>query len=403
MTDIVEPWMSDPPVAAVMAALEAAGGEGAARFVGGCVRDSLLGRPVADIDIATVLAPPRVTEALKAAGLKAVPTGVEHGTVTAVSGRRGFEITTLRRDVETDGRRAVVAFTDDWAEDAARRDFRLNALYLERSGTLHDPTGGGLADARAGRIVFVGDARTRIREDYLRSLRFFRFLAWFGREAPEPDALAAVAELAEGVATLSGERVAKEMLKLLAAPDPRAAVRLMDEAGVLAVALPAELNRARFEAAVVICPDPELRLAALLPDDPAEAARIAARLKLSRAQAQRLAAAVSPGPTLADSEAAARKEIYADGPAAFRDRVFLRWAEAPEDGAKAQGLLGLAGGWAKPVFPLGGDDAKALGVPAGPAMGRLLKAAEAWWIAEDFRPDRAQALEKLAALARGEG
>jgi poly(A) polymerase len=392
--------MADPAVAAVMAALEAAGGEGAARFVGGCVRDALLGRPVADIDIATVLTPPQVIEALKAAGLRAVPTGVEHGTVTAVSGKRGFEITTLRRDVETDGRRAVVAFTDDWAQDAARRDFRLNALYLERSGSLHDPTGGGLADARAGRIVFVGDARTRIREDYLRVLRFFRFLAWFGREAPGADALAAVAELADGVADLSGERIAKELLKLLAAPDPRASVRMMDEAGVLAVALPAELNRSRFEAAVVISADPELRLAALLPDDPSAVAKVVSRLKLSRAQGERLKAAASPGPVLGDTEAAARKELYADGAAVFRDRVFLRWAEAPQDGAKAQALLGLAGGWARPVFPLSGEDVKALGVRPGREMGRLLRAAEDWWVAHDFRPDRAQALETLARLAK---
>lgn len=395
-----EPWMAEPAVAAVLAALEAAGGQGAARFVGGCVRDALLGRAVADIDIATVLTPPQVTQALKAAGLRAVPTGVEHGTVTAVSAGRGFEITTLRRDVETDGRRAVVAFTQDWAEDAARRDFRLNALYLERSGALHDPTGEGVSDARAGRIAFVGDARTRIREDYLRALRFFRFLAWFGREAPDPDALAAVAELVDGVAGLSGERVSKELLKLLAAPDPRGAVRLMDEAGLLAVVLPAQLNRARFEAAVAICPDPEVRLAALLPDDPAAVAKIAARLKLSRAQGERLKAAASPGPELGDSEAAARRELYADGAATFRDRVFLRWAEAPEAGAGAQALLGLAGGWAKPQFPLGGGDAKALGVAPGPVMGRLLKAAEAWWIAEDFRPGRAEALEKLKALMK---
>lgn len=402
MTEVLrEPWMAEPAVAAVMAALEAAGGPGAARFVGGCVRDALLGRAVADIDIATVLTPPQVTEALKAAGLRAVPTGVGHGTVTAISDRRGFEITTLRKDVETDGRRAVVAFTEDWAEDAARRDFRLNALYLERSGRLHDPTGGGLADARAGRIVFVGDARTRIREDYLRALRFFRFLAWFGREAPEPDALAAVAELAPGVTGLSGERVSKELLKLLAAPDPREAVRLMDGTGVLAVVLPGTLNRARFEQAVVISQDPELRLAALLPDDPAAVAGLAARLRLSRAQTERLKAAASPGPALDGAVAAARRALYVDGAATFRDRVLLRWAEAPEAGAEAQALLALAGGWTRPVFPLGGEDVKALGVPPGPEMGRLLKAAEAWWIGEDFRPGRAQALERLAALAGG--
>src|SRR5438270_4782423 len=174
------PWMTAPETAAVMDALEAAGGPSCARFVGGCVRNALMGRDVSDIDIATRLTPDQTTAALQAAGLKAVPTGVEHGTVTAVSGGKPFEITTLRRDVATDGRHALVAFTDDWGEDAARRDFTLNALYAQRDGTLFDPTGHGAADARAGRIVFVGEAEERVREDYLRILRFFRFFAWYG-------------------------------------------------------------------------------------------------------------------------------------------------------------------------------------------------------------------------------
>jgi poly(A) polymerase len=218
--------MTAPPTQAVIHALEAAGGPGCARFVGGCVRDALLKRPIGDIDIATTLRPDAVTAALTAAGLKAAPTGIEHGTVTAISSGKPFEITTLRRDVETDGRRAVVAFTEDWAEDAARRDFRLNALYLQPDGTLNDPTGGGIADAHAGRIVFVGDAETRIREDYLRILRFFRFLAWFGRGEPDAAGLAACAALKDGARGLSGERVSKELLKLLAAYDPRPAVAL---------------------------------------------------------------------------------------------------------------------------------------------------------------------------------
>ena len=174
-------WMTAPATKAVIAALEAAGGAGCARFVGGCVRNALIRRPIVDIDIATTLTPDAVTKALTDAGLKAVPTGIEHGTITAVASGKPFEVTTLRRDVETDGRRAVVAFTTDWAEDAQRRDFRLNALYVDPTGKLYDPTGGGLADARAGRIVFVGDAETRIREDALRILRFFRFQAWYGQ------------------------------------------------------------------------------------------------------------------------------------------------------------------------------------------------------------------------------
>ena len=199
----VRPWMTAPATRAVLDALTAAGGPEAARFVGGCVRDTLSGHPVGDIDIATALTPDQVIAALKAAGLKAVPTGVDHGTVTAVSQGKPFEVTTLRRDVETDGRRAVVAFTDDWAEDAQRRDFRLNALYADAEGRLFDPTGEGVADAKAGRIVFIGDAETRIREDALRILRFFRFQAWFGKGEPDGPSLAACERLkavAQGMA-----------------------------------------------------------------------------------------------------------------------------------------------------------------------------------------------------------
>ena len=189
------PWMTAPETVAVFDALEAAGGADCARYVGGCVRNSLIGQPVNDIDIATRLTPEQVTAALKAAGLKAVPTGIEYGTVTAVSGGKPFEITTLRRDVATDGRRAVVAFTDDWARDAERRDFTLNSLYASRDGAIFDPTGQGVADARAGRIAFVGEPEERVREDYLRILRFFRFFAWYGHGPADAAALAACESL----------------------------------------------------------------------------------------------------------------------------------------------------------------------------------------------------------------
>ena len=292
---------------AVMAALQAEGGVGAARYVGGCVRDTLLRLPAAmappaagdavlDIDIATPLAPPRVIAALERAGLKAVPTGIAHGTVTAVSQGRPFEITTLRRDVQTNGRHAVVAFTDDWAQDAARRDFRLNALYAEPDGRLHDPIGGGIADALAGRVAFVGDAATRIAEDYLRILRFFRFQAWYGRGEPDAAGLAACAALADGLAGLSAERVAKELLKLLAAPDPLPALSAMVACGVLQrLPLQAEVERlARLRAledALGLPADPILRLAALSRGDPLTLAR---RLRLSNADRDRLAAAAGP-------------------------------------------------------------------------------------------------------------
>ncbi|WP_409411642.1 CCA tRNA nucleotidyltransferase, partial [Brevundimonas sp.] len=301
-----QPWLEASATRTVMTALETAGGPGCARFVGGCVRNSLLDQPVDDIDIATLLTPAQTMAALKAAGLKAVPTGVEHGTVTGVSERRPYEITTLRRDVETDGRRAVVAFTQDWAEDAARRDFRLNALYADAAGQVFDPTGGGLADAAAGRIVFVGEAETRIREDYLRILRFFRFYAWYGRGAPDADGLAACAALKTGMDQLSAERVSKELLKLLAAPDPRPAVQAMAEAGVLEQVLPQVQPLTLFQAICDLTPDPVLRLSALLPAEAAAVADVAAALRLSNAHRDRLTAAVADGPVVAPDMGAVR-------------------------------------------------------------------------------------------------
>ncbi len=290
--------MGAPAVRAVIEALEARGGPGCARFVGGCVRDAVMGRPIGDIDIATTLTPDQVTAALEAATLRAAPTGVEHGTITAVSGREPFEITTLRRDVSTDGRRAVVAFTTDWREDAQRRDFRMNALYADPMGRLFDPTGEGLADARAGRIVFVGDPMVRIREDYLRILRFFRFLAWFGRGEPDKPALDACRALKGMLTSRSAERTQKELLKLLAADDPRPAMKLMADTGVLAAILPFATGLERFDRLVRIERevleenDPELRLAALAPPERRSADLLAERLRLSSAQQARLAAAL---------------------------------------------------------------------------------------------------------------
>jgi len=399
------PWMTAASTRAVIAALEAKGGPGCARFVGGCVRDTLLARdgPDLDIDIATPLAPREVIAALEAAGLKAVPTGIDHGTITAVTKGRPFEITTLRRDVETDGRRAVVAFTQDWAEDAARRDFRLNALYAEPDGRLHDPTGGGVEDARAGRIIFVGDPRTRIAEDYLRILRFFRFYAAYGRGAPDAAGLAACAELRQGLVGLSGERTAKELLKLLAAPNPLAAVAAMNETGVLGVVLEGAGDLARLTGLVEIegdDGDPVLRLAALLPDDRAGVRAATARLRLTNLTRDRLLAACSDETVLAPdmSDPAARAAIYRLGAKTFADRIKLSWATAPDHAPEAwRAQLTLAQTWAPPPFPLTGADIKALGVPEGPEVGELRRGLEAWWIAQDFAPDRVAALAELRA------
>ena len=387
-------WLTASATRAVMAALAAAGGPDCARFVGGCVRNALIGAPIDDIDIATTLTPDAVVAALKAAGLRSVPTGIEHGTVTGLSEHQPFEITTLRRDVSTDGRRATVAFTTDWAEDAGRRDFRLNALYADADGVILDPTGQGFDDAMAGRIVFVGQPEGRIREDYLRILRFYRFYAWYGRGAPDAAAVAACAALAEGVEQLSAERVSKELLKLLAAPDPRPAVRLMAEAGVLGRVLP-PTDLTLFEAMTAVSPDPVLRLSALLPADPARAAEVARRLRLSNAQRDRLVEAVGGEVALGLTEPQARAMIYRDGRQAFEDRVMRAWATAGE-AEEARRLLALAQEWARPSLPVGGRDLARLGLKPGPETGRVLKAFEAGWIADDF-PDHGHE-ERLRGL-----
>jgi len=393
-------WLTASATVAVLDALEAVGGAGCVRVVGGAVRNALMGLPVDDVDLATPLRPDQVMAALEAAGLKAVPTGLAHGTVTAVSGGRGFEITTLRRDETTDGRRAEVAFTDDWAEDAARRDFRLNALYADREGRVFDPTGEGVADALAGRVVFVGEPARRIAEDYLRILRFFRFSAWYGKGAPDPVGLAACAAGRAGLVQLSAERVAKELLKLLAAPDPRAVVAAMGETGVLDLILPEAIATERFARLVEGCDDPLLRLAALLPDDPATVAGVAARLRLSNARRDRLVAvadrAVPIGPDLPAK--ALRAALYRLGRGTVRDR--LRLAEA-ETGPANAAVWSQVEAWPVPRLPVGGADLARLGVTPGPATGELLRAFEAAWIADDFPAEGHEArLRQLIEAAR---
>ena len=394
-------WLTAPATTAVMDALEAAGGEDCARFVGGCVRNTLMGHPVSDIDIATRLTPDAVVTALKTAGLKSVPTGIEHGTVTAIARKQPFEITTLRRDVSTDGRRATVAFTDDWKEDAERRDFRLNALYADRAGNVFDPVGGGVEDAEFGHIVFVGDPEQRIREDYLRILRFFRFFGWYGRGEADGPALLACGKLKDGIAQLSAERITKEMLKLFAAPDPRPALRLARRVGVAQEVLLGEVNRNRWVNVIGLVPEPDpmLRLAAVLTDEPDARRHAISRLRLSNAEMTRLNAAVDETvPVSLDMSAReARGALYRIGVQAFEDRVRLRWAEQPNRPEAARELLALAGTWERPKFALGGKEAMAAGLD-GPAVGQVLRAVEDWWIGEDF--PAGGALEKLHELAK---
>src|SRR5712692_5635137 len=346
-----QPWMQEPPTRALLDALAQAGI--AARFVGGVVRDALLGRPIADIDLATPSRPDEVSEALAKAGIKVVPTGIEHGTVTAVVPPRHYEITTLRRDVETFGRRARVAFDADWAADAARRDFTINAIYLDPDGTLHDPVG-GLADLKAHRLRFVGDPATRIAEDVLRVLRYYRFTARFGdgpgHDRGDPAARAACRAAAPLLSTLSAERVAGELLRLLAVPDPLAALRMMDEDQVLAAILPEATRRDRLEKLVALepKPDPVRRLAALVAVDANGATVMAERLRLSNAERDRLIGLAPPWPLDPTGDARVQRQaLYRLGTERCRDLALLAAAEGNMD----QGRLGemLAFAAASPV------------------------------------------------------
>ncbi|HTQ13731.1 MAG TPA: CCA tRNA nucleotidyltransferase [Rhizomicrobium sp.] len=395
------PWMAAPETRAVLAAL------GEARFVGGAVRNALLGKAVDDIDIATPLAPEEVERRLKRAGLAAAPTGLAHGTITAISSGKPFEVTTLRRDVSTDGRRATVAFTTDWKEDAGRRDFTFNALYAAPDGEISDYFG-GLDDLKAGRVRFIGDAALRIREDYLRILRLFRFHAWYGRGEIDAVALRAAAEGKSGIAGLSGERIQKEMLKLLAAENPIPALRAMAASGILAEVLPGKLDFARLERLVAIdadnffAPDSLLRLGALLDDD---APSVASRWKLSNADRFRLTDLVGAKEKVVSylSQREVRRFLYRLGHRRFRDRVLLRWAGDAKlsNAIQWRALLAVADAWTRPVLPLTGSDVMKAGVPEGPLIGRVLGEVEDWWVDSDFIDDEFSIAERLKAVVQG--
>lgn len=383
-TRITAPFLDDPALHAVMAALTAKGAQ--ALVVGGAVRNALLGEPVADVDLATSALPQDTIRLAQAAGLRAVPTGIDHGTVTVVSEGRGYEVTTFRRDVETDGRRAVVAFSDDIADDARRRDFTMNALYATADGTVLDPVG-GLPDLVARRLRFVGDAETRIAEDYLRILRFYRFLACYGREA-DAHALAACARLRDGLAGISRERIGHEMRKLLSAPDPAPALALMGESGVLPLVLPgadasdmAALVAAEQDYGTGALPRWPRRLALIGADAPAEA------LRLSRDETRELGD-ITRALALPAPEAA-----YRLGRRAAAQAVLIRAARGtpPEFGwchavARGHGA----------EFPLTASDL--MPELSGPALGSALKRAETAWIAHDFTLDR----DHLRRIALGQ-
>src|SRR3954447_12514983 len=342
---IAPPWMREEATRLLLRALRAAGIE--ARFVGGCVRDALLGHPSADIDLATPARPEDIIAALEKAGIKAVPTGIAHGTVTAVVPPRHFEITTLRRDVETYGRHAKVAFGADWVEHAARRDFTINAIYLDPDGILHDPVG-GLADLEARRVRFVGEPAKRIAEDVLRVLRYYRFEARFGGGTGDEEARAACRAAVPLLPKLSAERVASELLRLLAVPNPVPALGMMAEDGVLAAILPEAQRLDRLERLVGLEPecDPLRRLAALVETDAAGAEAVAERLRLSNAERDRLIGLAQPRPLVpADDFRTQRLALYRFGGERYRDLVLLLAAEGGIDNQRSTELLDLAARW----------------------------------------------------------
>ena len=399
MTRLTPSWLGETPTQRLLAALATAGIE--VRFVGGCVRDALLGIETGDIDVATPARPEAVMAALKAASIKALPTGLAHGTVTAVLPPRIFEITTLRRDVETDGRHAVVAFGADWAEDAARRDFTINALYLAPDGTLFDPVGGE-ADLAARRMRFVGDPATRIAEDVLRVLRYYRFEARFGSGKGDEAARAACRAAARQLPALSAERVWRELSRLIGGTDPTRVLAMMRDDGVLTAILPEATRIDRLEAMLPLAAadDVILRLAAVVEVDRAGVKALAERLRLSTADAKRLADLAAPWPIdPAGNAEAQRLSLYRCGPERYGDLALLLAADGKLKETALKKLIELADTWEIPVFPLGGDDVTALGIVPGPPVGRLLAAVQRWWEEGDFAADRAACLARLKEIA----
>jgi poly(A) polymerase len=399
-------WLRSVAIGKVFDAFDAAKAE--ARVVGGAVRNELLGVPVKEIDIATPAVPEEVMRLAKRAGLGVHPTGIDHGTVTIVADGVPFEVTTLRRDVETDGRHAVVAYTTAWEEDAQRRDFTINALYCSRDGHLYDAVG-GLNDLRRRRVRFIGDASERIREDYLRILRFFRFSAAYGKGQLDATGLAAAVALKDNLAILSPERIGAEVLKLLAAPHAAEVVRVMHETGVLQLVFPAGSDPERLarlqaiEAALGEPPDALCRLAALAVNETADVPELAKRLRLSNSDAGVLVKSATVNPALQPtaSDTAARALLYRLGANTFRRAVRLAWARSGASAAEAawRSRALLADRWKAPRMPFGGTDLLALGMPAGPAVGAALKAFEDWWIDSDFTSDAAAQRKKLKELA----
>jgi len=404
-------WLHTKPVKALFAALNRDGGE--VRVVGGAVRNTLLGTDVSDVDLATTHLPEETVRLAKEAGFKPVPTGIEHGTVTVVVQGQPFEVTTLRKDVETNGRHAKVAFGTDWKTDAERRDFTINALYATVDGDVIDYVG-GLADIQTQTLRFIGDPEARIREDYLRVLRFFRFFAWYGSGRPEADGLRASARLKDGLDQLSAERVWSELKKLLSAPDPSRALLWMRQSGVLTAILSesekwgidAIHGLVRTEADLGWPVDALLRLESMIPPDKERIDELGKRLKMSNAERARLEAwarADVVQPEL--SEQMLKKLVYRGSKQAIMDRIRLSYAQSRNEAVESDAAMIRAGSYARlleilqnyapPVFPVTGGDLLGLGVEKGPVLGEKLRSLETLWIDSGFSLDRETLLNKL--------
>lgn len=415
MTSVAgETWFRDSAVQRILALLNADGGE--ARVAGGAVRNALMGIAVADVDIATTLRPEVVVERANGAGIKAVPTGIEHGTVTLVLDGRGFEVTTLRRDIETDGRHAVVEFGTDWKADAERRDLTINALYANMQGEVIDLVE-GLKDIGSRTVRFIGDASQRIAEDHLRILRFFRFFAYYGSGRPDADGLRACARAKEKLSSLSAERVWTETKKLLAAPDPSRALLWMRQSGVLTQILP-ETEKwgidgihslVAAEKSLGWEAEPLLRLSAMVPPDGQRLEALAKRLRLSNADALKLERwASTPMPPDEVTDVGFTRLLYRHGTDGIITRIKLALASARaavegdpvamSKSARLSQLLASAENYVKPNFPLSGADVVAAGIPAGKRVGEVLKELEEFWISRNFLPERPELAARLETM-----
>ena len=393
-------FLADPIVVAVLDLLNADGGE--ARVIGGAVRDALLGRPVTgDVDVATTLNPKAVIARATAAGMQWAPTGIEHGTVTLIGRHRVVEVTTLREDIATDGRHAVVRFGTDWEADAARRDFTINALSVDAAGRLYD-TVGGLADIRARKVRFIGSAEQRIEEDRLRVLRFFRFHAAYGSGDPDPDGLSASIRARHALSQLSAERIGQEMRKLVLAPAAGRTIRVMQESGILPLVAAGVGDLAGLERLLAddAAPaDPGLRFAALLARVQEDIDRIVRRFRLANRERDRMTDALAAMPGLATGSIVTdRVAVYRLGREAVLGALALLAARRLVPAAEIETRRTKIAAFEPPAFPLSGRDVVDQGVARGPAVGVILRDIERWWLAEDFKPDQTALRRRLQAM-----